>query len=94
MHMYIRISIWIRKPSLDQELKPKKKTNALKVGNTFCKYCIRKGLRKKKKEAVSVLDSEFNNSRLLSIDLAINTNFLACSAVISQQRIVTYNIRA
>lgn len=49
MHMYIRISIWIRKPSLDQELKPKKKTNALKVGNTFCKYCIRKGLRKKKK---------------------------------------------
>ena len=25
MHMYIRISIWIRKPSLDQEAKTKKK---------------------------------------------------------------------
>ena len=76
MHMYIRISIWITKPSLNQESKTKnRKANASKV--FFFANIASGGVSEKKKQAVSVLDSEFNNSRrLLSIELVINAKFL------------------
>ena len=67
--------------------KNKRKANALEVDNS-CKHYIRKGLQKT--ETASVLDFEFTNSRLLSIKLAINTNYLVLRVAIWQQRKVTY----
>lgn len=91
--MYIRISIWIRKPTLDQEAKTKKKkANALKVVNYFCKCCIRVSEKKEKpfqfwSQNSAILDF------YLYIEFALNTNFLVFSAVIWQQLIITYIIR-
>lgn len=70
------------------ETKNKRNANASEVDNDSCKHYIRVS---KKQKPLQFWDFEFTNSRLLSINLAINTNYLVLRVLTAKESHVQHS---